>query len=111
MREKLEQMLYHRSIFQGTYEVTGKCGKKTPTVLLKDIYCHGNYVADHVWLLKTRTMTNMHLKQGDIVEFVAVVRPYTKKDGTNDYTLDCPRHIKKIHSTYSPKKGKYKKGE
>lgn len=103
MRTELKELLFHRTTFCGTYETTGYCGNHVPTILLKDIYYKNKKITDHVWMIKTRTMTNKHLKPGDIIQFSAVVRFYTRKDGSKDYALDCPRNIKKIHSVYQTK--------
>ncbi len=43
----------------------------------------GQWVADHLWVRQTWD----HLRPGDAVEFFATVVPYSRKDGTEGYTL------------------------
>lgn len=110
MRKKLQEIKEVRKTFTGIFERIGfKNGYKgvLETVLLKDIKdTEGNYISDHLWFNLTKGFESLNLKQGDVIQFNARVKEYTKgykgyredvyKPIETDYKLSHPSQCKKI---------------
>jgi len=114
MRQQLEKIEDERLTFVGVFERYGTKtnwnGYPENTILLKDIKNQlGKNVTDHIWFSLTKGFQNLgKLENGDIVQFQARVKPYTKGYvGRNefdmvvdereiDYKLNNPTKIEKI---------------
>ena len=114
MRQQLEKIEDIRMTFIGIFERYGTKtnwnGYPENTILLKDIKNQlGKNVTDHIWFSLTKGFQNLgKLENGDIVQFQARVKPYTKGYvGRNefdmvvdereiDYKLNNPTKIEKI---------------
>lgn len=77
-------------------------------VLLHDLYdIEGNFMCDHIWVSNSSLFKNLNVKDGDIVQFKAIVDSYVKgyfgkNDDKNtviklDYGLNHVRDVK-IHN-------------
>ena len=114
MRTELKKLNELRKRFKGKVESFGtKSGFKypLPTILLTDVImlATNKKVSDHCWLNFTKQFGDLDLKEGDIVEFDARVKEYTKgymgDDGilefehpvSPDYKLSHPNKIRKIN--------------
>jgi len=83
MREQLKERNGRRGKFSGTVDRFGSKkaykGPPIPTVCLVDIQDEsGKQVADHVWMTIGKQLSELKLNQGDKIQFVARVLPYTK---------------------------------
>ena len=111
-RKELAKIQNNRKTFIGIFE---RCGTKTnwhgfpeKTILLTDIKDSiGNKVTGHIWFNITKGFEQLgELKQGDVVQFDARVKPYFKgyngykeeirweKPIEKDYKLNNPTKIK-----------------
>ena len=112
MRKDLKKFNEIRKRFKGTFERFGtKAGYKYPltTLLFKYIIDSSTKekVTEHIWFNLTKGFNTLDLKEGDIIEFDARVKEYTKgymgyredvyKPIETDYKLSHPTKIKKIH--------------
>ena len=117
MREELEKMDGERKRFIGTFKRYGRKrdykGKFVHTVLLVNVKDEtGKLVSDHLWFNYTKRFQKLGgLYQGDVVEFYARVRGYSKgyinrRDEFGywergyqyyDYKLSYPTKIKRIN--------------
>ena len=111
MRKNLKKLNEIRKRFKGTFERFGtKAGYKYPltTLLFKDIIdiSTKEKITEHIWFNLTKGFYTLDLKEGDVVEFDARVKRYTKgymgyredvyKPIETDYKLSHPTKIKKI---------------
>jgi len=106
LREKLAKRNNERDIFTGIFIQFGtKRGykHKEPTVLLQDIQDKDSkIVTDHLWFNYTKLFKqlweNDNLHPGNIIEFHARVKPYTKgyEKDEFDYKLSFPTKLKII---------------
>ncbi len=96
MREALAEMEEIRAVFTGTFVRFGeKNGYKgpVPTVLLKNVCDRtGKQVTDHLWFNLTKGFAALDLKGGELLEFRARVKCYTKgyKGRVWERSLDAP---------------------
>lgn len=52
---------------------------KVERVLLHDLYdIEGNFMCDHIWLSNSSLFKNLNVKDGDMVQFKAIVDSYVK---------------------------------
>lgn len=99
MRKELEKLDEKRMVFTGTFERRGEKpayrGYPLPTILLKNITdSSGKIVSDHLWFNLTKAFAALILVPGDVVEFHARVREYTKGyKGRRDDVWDSPVEI------------------
>jgi hypothetical protein len=116
MRKKLAELKNQRKKFTGIFERFGTKrafrGSDLRTVLLVGIRNEsGELLCDHLWFNYTKGFERIDLVHGDIVEFEARVKNYTKgymghrddiydKPIQTDYRLDRPTKIKKIGNLY-----------
>ena len=106
MRRQLQKINDVRASFSGTYVrsgiKTGWKGRLEATVLLKDVKDkNGKIVTDHLWFNMTMGFASLTLKEGDIVQFDARVKPYQKFDREYgireiDYKLSHPTKVRKM---------------
>jgi len=111
MRKKLKQINGERRTFRGTFECFGTKngwkGEIVPTVLLVNITTpDGELLADHLWFNLTKQFKALDLQPGDMIEFDARVKPYTKgyfgrredvyKPIETDYKLSHPTKVRLI---------------
>jgi hypothetical protein len=106
LREKLAKRYNERDIFTGIFIRFGtKNGykHKEPTVLLQDIQDKtGEIVTDHLWFNYTKLFKQLwesdNLHPGNIIEFYARVKPYTKgyEKDEFDYKLSFPTQLKNL---------------
>lgn len=112
MRTALAAREEERATFRGTFTRFGTKrgweGREAFTVLLIDIRdARGQPVCDHLWLNLTLQLERLGLEPGDIVQFDARVKAYTKgyfgrrTDGwekpiETDYKLSHPTKVQKI---------------
>ena len=109
MRKKLKQLNEIRARFRGTFVRAGmKNGYKgmLPTIMLKNVENieTKEIVTEHLWFNLTKGFSALDLKEGEIVEFDARVKSYTKgymgyrddiydKPVEYDYKLSHPTKI------------------
>jgi hypothetical protein len=111
VREKLAKMLGKREVFSAVFEKYGKkSGWKGPvdTILLADIKCNEEAVADHVWMTVGKRFSEAVLTPGDRIEFKATVARYEKgyrghledyeahRGPRTDYLLSYPGPVRNI---------------
>ena len=106
MRRQLQKINDVRASFSGTYVRSGIKkgwkGRLEATVLLKDVKdMNGKIVTDHLWFNMTMGFASLTLKEGDIVQFDARVKPYQKFDREYgireiDYKLSHPTKVRKM---------------
>jgi hypothetical protein len=105
MRYKLKKINTERATFTGTFERRGTKkgwkGKIESTVLFLDIKdADGRIVTDHLWMNQTRGLTKIGmLNKGDVIQFDARVKPYTKGERgfeVRDYKLSHPTKFSKV---------------
>ena len=114
MRKKLKKISEEiRATYTGTFKRFGfKNGYKGPieTVLLLDIKdSSGNTITDHLWFNKTKGFSSINPQEGDIIQFDARVKKYTKgyfgydfikqieNPPQTDYKLSHPTKIKIVN--------------
>lgn len=92
-----------RDTFIGTFSRYGskKGWHGQKTVLLTNIKNKkGEHITDHLWFNLTKGFQNLHLRQGDNIQFnarvKAYVKGYKKTDKKIDYKLSYPTKLKKI---------------
>jgi hypothetical protein len=84
MRDELKKLEGKKLKYKATFSRFGKKEKypKEQTILLKDIYQGTKLVAEHVWVDSSPDFEVLHyssrLKEGVVLEFRAVARPYRK---------------------------------
>lgn len=112
MRKELAKIKEVRATFTGTYIRTGsKASYKytAPTLLLQNVKdSTGKVVTDHLWCNFTKGFAALGLKYGDLVQFDARVKPYTKGyQGRRDDVYDKPVELdyKLSHPTKLSKVG------
>ncbi|HEX8653062.1 MAG TPA: hypothetical protein VF708_19755 [Pyrinomonadaceae bacterium] len=103
MREKLREINGVRARFRGRFS---RFGQRTSGGYVKHmalLVCvtdaKGNEMTDHLWLNLTERVKALDLKPGDVIEFDARVRDYTKGYYDNrrrDYKLNNPTNFVKI---------------
>ncbi len=82
MREKLKQLKEVRAVFTAVFVKFS--GKKAYKYIKKTaLFCHicdetGKEVTDHLWFNLTKGFQLLNLQRGDVVEFRARVKQYTK---------------------------------
>ena len=112
MRKQLAKMDNVRATFRGVFErfgvKSGWNGRQETTVLLKDITdATGKRVCDHLWFNLTKQFKSLHLEPGDVVQFDARVRQYTRgyrgwredvydKPVETDYKLSYPTRVVRV---------------
>lgn len=108
MREKLKEINGTRARFRGRFEKFGQRSSygyvKRMALLVNVTDERGREMTDHLWLNLCKQVERLDLKPGDIVEFDARVRPYTKGYYDNrqrDYRLSHPTNFTKlgVHDT------------
>lgn len=108
MRYELKKINNERATFTGTFErrciKKGWKGKIESTVLFLDIKdADENIVTDHLWINKTTGLTKIGmLNKGDVIQFDARVKPYTKGERgfeVRDYKLSYPTKFSKLQVT------------
>lgn len=111
MRNELKKIADQRDSFKGMFKKyglkSGYKGHSAETVLLVDI-CNsdGVLICDHLWLNLTKGFENLgSLTEGDIIQFEARVKRYTKgyvnrRGGIDqrkaDYKLSHPTKISRV---------------
>ena len=120
MRKALASHEDERATFTGTFErhgvKTGWTGQPEKTVLLKDIMdSRGAKVCDHLWFSLTMGFARLHLQPGDVVQFDARVKVYTKgyrgyredvdKPVETDYKLSHPTKVVRLTSAGETREG------
>lgn len=112
MRSELKKINDERATFTGTFERRGtKKGWKgniESTVLFLDIKdADGRIVTDHLWMNQTKGLTKIGmLNKGDVIQFDARVKPYTKGERgyeQRDYKLSHPTKFSKLQVLELPK--------
>lgn len=84
MRSALKQINGQRIVFRGNFSRYGTKssyrGKPKVTILLLDVKDQsGKTVSDHLWLNRTKGIQSIEpLREGDVIEFKARVKKYTK---------------------------------
>ena len=103
MREKLREIAGTRARFRGRFERFGTRTSfgyvKRMALLLNVTDVRGNEMTDHLWLNLSKGVEALELKPGEVVEFDARVKPYTKGYHDNrrrDYKLNNPTHFVKL---------------
>lgn len=83
--------------------------KNSPeTIMLSDVFNAetNEKITDHIWINPRKRIGDANLDRGDIIEFNAVIREYTKKNGVKDYKVSYPSQIKKIGTDYNLQRDK-----
>jgi hypothetical protein len=103
MRTKLSKYTGQRLSFTASIGRFGQTKVSNRTVnraiCLENLTTKKMLVADHVWLLETKSISVAHIKPGDIIQFNATVQRYPKGyQGYNrppvwDYGLSCVSDI------------------
>lgn len=83
-RAPLAEMPQARRQFEATFRRVGHVPGRNGASLLTGVSLDGRFVADHLWVHQTWG----HLAAGDRCCFYATVVPYTRRDGTTEWTLD-----------------------
>lgn len=113
MRERLKHFLTRRAKFTAIFSRYGDKinykGYHEKTILLNSVQFGRDVITDHIWFSMTKGFKALgELKEGDIIEFQARAKQYTKgykgyKDDefnehpvSVDYKLSNPTNIKKI---------------
>ncbi|AFV24624.1 hypothetical protein Mpsy_2420 [Methanolobus psychrophilus R15] len=104
MRTELKKRNNDRATFIGIFEKRGIKkgwkGKMESTVLFVDINADGHIVTDHLWMNQTTGLTKIGmLNKGDMIQFDARVKPYTKGERrfeVRDYKLSHPTKFSKL---------------
>lgn len=111
MRKELKKIEEVRATFTGTFVRTGiktDFGHDKPTLLLTDVQDgDGKVVTDHLWFNLGKQFSALRLRPGDIVQFDARVKRYTKgyrghrddvydKPVETDYKLSHPTRMRKV---------------
>lgn len=93
---------YH---FTATFERFGQkpaYRSSTPdkTVLLKDVKCDGDFVAEHLWFNYTKGFQKLYLKKRDKISFhgrvKGYIKGYKKWDKEVDFKISYPTKIEKL---------------
>lgn len=107
MRERLGD-LYDPSgkqayCFTAQFQCFGKTDEGSNVALLVAVYLGtGRWVADHVWIHRSKQMKRLELEKGDIIAFEAVVNKYLRQgisfsrpeDAVYDFGLDHIRAMR-----------------
>lgn len=111
MRKKLADNEGERKKFTAVFvrlgKKTGYTGYSIETILLSKVtdVVTGELVTDHLWFTFTKGFQLFGLKEGDVLEFEARVKSYTKgyvhkslsiKREKRDYKLSNPTKIKRM---------------
>ncbi len=78
MREELAQHYQTINVFTAHFVSYGRTDDGSNVVLLAHIHLGEEWVADHVWVHRSKHMKQLELKVGDVVEFEARVGRYVK---------------------------------
>lgn len=111
MRKKLADKEGARKVFTAIFSRLGKkagyTGYSVETILLRKVtdVATGELVTDHLWFTFTKGFQLFGLKEGDVLEFEARVKSYTKgyvnkrlaiDKEKRDYKLSNPTKIKRL---------------
>lgn len=111
MRKELKKLEGVRKKYKAYFERIGKKinykGYSEETILLKNVADieTGKIVADHVWFSYTQGFVKASIQPGDIIEFEARSKVYSKgyvneamkiSNKKSDYKLSNPTKIKKL---------------
>lgn len=106
MRELLRDKDGERRSFTGTVgRYGGKGGGKYTILILNVSFLDGTPATDHLWFNLTKGFKSLRLQPGEIVEFDARVKPYTKgyqgrrkhieRPVSQDYKLSHPSKVRR----------------
>jgi hypothetical protein len=79
MRERLSRHYQETLTFQARFLNYSKTPEGSNVVCLGDIHLGHLWMADHVWIHRSKTIKQLELKRGDMVEFEARVNRYCKE--------------------------------
>lgn len=103
MRERLSDYYQQRCIITARFSHYSKTDTGSNVVCLKNLYICGKWVADHVWIHRSREIKELALMPGDRVEFEARVCKYVRNtfvveraDMVMDFGLEKIREFKVI---------------
>jgi hypothetical protein len=97
----------YRAIFSRIGKKTNYKGYREDTILLNDVreVETNQLVADHLWFSYAKSFEKIFLIEGELIEFEARVKKYTKghvnkryriDKRTTDYKLSHPTKVKKV---------------
>lgn len=98
MRERLSDHYQETIIVTARFSHYSKTDTGSNVVCLKNLFACGRWIADHVWIHRSKQIKQLELKAGDIVEFEARVCRYARngfvverEDMNIDYGLEKVR--------------------
>lgn len=97
MRSELKDLIGTRNLYSATFERFGSLPAKRKsantnrkTALVKDIFCEGKLVSDHLWIAECSDFERLRLKSGETVLFTAIASYYVK--GYLGFRMDAVGH-------------------
>lgn len=118
MRKELAKLEGTRATFRATFERFGtKSAYRGPplrTALVLNVSTlSGRPVCDHLWFIVRKQLGALDLKPGDVIEFSAISKPYTKgyrgrRDDADlppistDYKLAWPQFFRRVGVEHAP---------
>jgi hypothetical protein len=101
VKHGLADLVNQRHWFTATFNGIGHTGHGRKVVLLVDVQCDGQPVADHCWIAFTAPIKQLKLGKGGRIRFEARVYRYVKANAAwrqpqHDYSLDDVRCVQRV---------------
>lgn len=98
MRELLAPLVGYRHQFRAVATRLGDDEDGRLTLLLREVtWTGGAWVDAHLWVPFCEELACVRMHLGERIAFTAEARPYRRKDGSCDFTLDRVGDVRLLH--------------